>query len=78
MGTRVSTAYNIALDIAHPFKIINKIKQTWTKLTEQDIARYQQGQRSAFLKILQSKYHFTLEQAENVLSTIEHLARHSE
>ncbi len=54
--------------------IIIKIRQTWTKLSDADLAHYKAA-RSSFIGILVSKYAFTHQQAEDALSNVERIAR---
>jgi uncharacterized protein YjbJ (UPF0337 family) len=49
----------------------SKIKQTWSNLTDDDIASYERGQRDAFLNTVQNKQGVTKEQAEKILASIE-------
>jgi hypothetical protein len=55
-------------------KIAMKIRQTWTKLTDNEIEHYLEGKRDQLLLVLQHKYSFSEEQAETTLSSIERLA----
>jgi hypothetical protein len=55
-------------------KIMERIRRTWTKLTEHDVIYYLEGNRSQFLAELQKKYFFSNEeQADAILSCIERL-----
>jgi uncharacterized protein YjbJ (UPF0337 family) len=63
---------NIVLNyMANIQKAANRIKQTWTKLSDRDIAYYLEGNRPQFICVLQNKYFMTKEQAEDAVSNIE-------
>jgi len=65
----------VSFQAAYRRKVIVRLKKTWTKLTDDDIAMYyMQGTHGTLSSALGEKYNYTPEQAEDALSTIERLA----